>query len=302
MSMMFKSLRYQNPNPERSGNGLQDPSNDPSLPMSDRSQSPFSPTLGVTADQYAGGNSFYQTMTEIARPGSPDIFNFNFDDYVNFDQEPSSPAVKKEIGPSQSPTRSDSSSISSKRQKSNDGSARSSFSKKMDDTTAMPNDGLSDNVPNGIVVPIAQQNGYHPHLWEMDAMNQMTYGLAVDSAESSPTDSLESKPGDRIGGLAMPYESAPNLSIDPTVTNEVYHETFTVGPASTGVLINFRHPMPVATADAGLPGFLRLLSNRHELSSARTCAPSSLCSSTKHPHSSLTNSQHLPTCATAHHP
>jgi len=235
---MFQSLRYQNPKPERSTNGLQDPSNDPSLPLSERSQSPFSPTLGVTANQYAGGNSFYQTLNETLRPSSPDMFNFNFDDYVHFDQEPSSPAVKDESGPSRSPTRSDSSSVSSKRQKSNDGSARSSFSQKIDDTAAISNHGLPDNFSDGTstVVPNAQPNGYLPHLWGMETMNQMTYDLAVNSAESSPTDSLGSKSAssDRIGGMAMPYEPSSNLSIDPTITNEIYHETLTVSPAFTG--------------------------------------------------------------------
>jgi len=225
---MFKSLRYQNPQLERSTNGLQDPSNDPSLPLSDRSQSPFSPTLAVTADQYAGGNSFYQTMTETLRPGSPDLFNFNFDDYMNFDQEPSSPAVKAEIGPSRSPTRSDSSSVSSERQKSNDESARSSFSKLNESTLPLQNHGLPDNFSDRTAVPNAQSKGYSPHLWGMESMNQMTYDLAVNSAETSPTDSAAS---DRIGGMAMPYEPSPNLSIDPTVTNEMYHEPLTVGLA-----------------------------------------------------------------------
>lgn len=236
---MFQSLRYEIPKPERDTNGLQDPSNDPSLPVSDRSHSPFSPALEVTADPYAGGNSFYQTMTETRRLGSPDFFNnFNFDDFVDFDQEPSSPAVKEEIGLSRSPARSDSSSVSSKRQKSNDGSARSSFSEKMEDAAPMPNQGLAENLSNGTstVVPNAQSNGYTPHLWGMESMNRMTYELAVNSAESSPIDSLGSKSAasDRIGGMAMPYESYPNHSVDPTMTNEVYDETCTVGLASPG--------------------------------------------------------------------
>lgn len=235
---MFQSLRYQKPQPERSTNGLQDPSNDPSLPVSDTSHTPFSPALEVTADQYAGGNSFYQTMTDTRCPGSPGMFNFNFDDYVTFDQDPSSPAVKEESGLSRSPARSDSSSLSSKRQKSNDGSARSSFSEKMEDAAPIPKQGLADNLSDGTstVVPNPQSNGYLPHFWGIESMNQMTYELAVNSAESSPSHSLGSKSAasDGIGGMAMPYESYSTHSVDPTITNEIYDETFTVGLASPG--------------------------------------------------------------------
>lgn len=233
---MYQSLRYQNPQPEPSINGLQDPSKDPSLPISDRSHSPFSTALEVTADQHAGGNSFYQTMPETRHPGSDDIFNiFNFDDYVNFDQELSSPAVQEDSGLSRSPARSDSSSLSSKNQKSNDGSARSSFSQKIEDAAPIPEYGILDNLSDATST-VVHSNGYMPHSWGMESMNQMTHDLAVNSAEISPVDSLESKSaaGDRIGGMAMPYELYSNLSVHPTMANETYHETSTVGLSFIG--------------------------------------------------------------------
>lgn len=247
-------FRYHHPELERSSSGLQIQSNDPALPSPERSHSPFSPSVGVTANGCTGGDSFSQALADFEtsdhglhnaidfffgeQPNSdlPGTDEEMFNQYVDLNQAQSPRPPQMEINLSQSSTSSDS-SLASKRQKSNDGSARSSFSIGHDPSGAVPTHGLQQSTLNDNAARNVQRHGRFSGLPEMESMNQMTNNLAVDSVGNSSTDSLESNPTpNNIRGMAMPHESSANLFADPRVTNFGFygdhdHELSTVSPA-----------------------------------------------------------------------
>ena len=235
----LRHRRQQGP----SANPLRNPTNDPSFPLSEGSQTPATSHLAQNMRQSSNGNDFHQNMAHVSHPSLADGCNWPqdysessddipFDDFIDFgEDQPAESAPQMAAGPSQSSESSHSSS-SSKRHKSNDVSARSSFSlaNGADNTAAtnysFPGVSLSTN---GYALGIANQPSSSPH--DVDGMNRMTSNLAVRSTGNSSPDSTDSNPatGQAIAGMSMPYDTSPDVKIDPiTMTEPPYVEPFIV--------------------------------------------------------------------------
>lgn len=237
---MSRILRAHRPERQRSQNALRNFDSDPSLTLPE-SHSPLASSLSPAAYPHVGGSNSRETMAQTS--DSPAAFDMlqgadlpqeEWFKYIDFGDEANEKApetaVKMELGPSHSSesSQSENSSVSSKRQKSNDGSARSSFSVTYNNNNqALFGHGLSDDWLENAFAPGPKLNSHFHQSTSIDTMNQMAGNLAFESAENSPTtDSSDSNSANNtsIAAMAMPYDASPGIVTNPAAITQICPE------------------------------------------------------------------------------